>query len=189
MREQAVRIDTFMRSMIDGEPVVGTLRILNTAGDIKTEVDLRAQQMTVSVDVRAPVDRGARGRVSWILGQLDDADGDVIVESYARNARVPIAASLDVARGDRSVLLAPDRSEAYRFVLKKRVPMPHGRKSTARKAGFIDGYMALLTEFYEDVVQGVTPWQPSAPKRRAVETVDLEPEPPLDNFSASASSQ
>ena len=43
-----------------------------------------------------------------------------------------------------------------------------------------------LGGFYENVVQGVTPWQPSAPKRRAVETVDLEPEPPLDSSSASA---
>ena len=72
---------------------------------------------------------------------------------------------------------APDRSEAYRFVLMKRVPMPHGRKSTARKPGFVDGYMTLLTDFYENVVQSVTPWQAPAPKRRPVETLEPEPEP------------
>lgn len=174
MKDHATRLDTFTRAMIDGEPVEGTLRIPHTAGDIKTSIDLRAQQMTASITVKAPEDKGARGRIGWILGQLGESDDDVVIESYARNARVPIAASVGDAREDRGVLLADDRTEAYRFVLMKRVPMPHGRKSSARKAGFVDGYMSMFADFYENVVQGVTPWQPPAPKRKPIETA---PEP------------
>ncbi len=54
--------------------------------------------------------------------------------------------------------------------------MPHGRKPTSRKPGFVDGYMALLAEFYEEVVQDLTSWQPSAPMRKApAEAKELEP--------------
>jgi hypothetical protein len=166
VREQSARVDSFMKAMIDGESVGGRLRIPNTAGDVTTEIDLRAQQLTASVDVRAPADKGARGRIGWIVGQLSGADGEVVVEAYAKNARVPVSASLSAIREDRSVLLGDRKAEPNRFVIKRRVAMPHGRRSTARKAGFVDGYMALLAEFYEGVVQDLTPWHPPAPKRK-----------------------
>jgi len=44
IRDRAARIDGFVKAMIDGNPVPGRLRIPNTAGDISTEIDLRAQQ-------------------------------------------------------------------------------------------------------------------------------------------------
>lgn len=169
MRDRSDRVDSFMRAMIDGQAVEGTLRIPHTAGDIRTSIDLRAQQITASIDVRAPEDKGALGRVGWLIRQLHDADEDIIVEAYAKKARVPIAASLPDVRADRGVLLGSDRSEAYRFVLMKRIPMPQGRKASSRRVGFVDGYMGLVADFYENVVQHLTPWQPPAPKRKQVE--------------------
>jgi hypothetical protein len=191
MRDRGARVDSFARAMIDGDSVVGKLRIPHTAGDMKTEIDLRAQQMTASIEVRAPENKGALGRVGWIIGQLRDADGHLVIESYARNARVPIAASLNAVREDRALLIAPDRSEAHRFVLVKRVPMPQGRKHRARRPGFIDGYMDLVADFYENVVQSVTPWQPPAPKRRTIETSEptSEPEPTSEDSWEEASGE
>ncbi|GBE26082.1 hypothetical protein BMS3Bbin02_02375 [bacterium BMS3Bbin02] len=95
-----------------------------------------------------------------------------MVEAYAHNARVPVSALLSEVREDRNVLRPEDRSAPNRFVLSKRAPMPHGRKSSTRKAGFIDGYMTLVADFYEDVVQGIVPWHPPAPKRKQVEPGD-----------------
>ena len=176
IRDRPARIDSFVKAMIDGDPVTGRLRIPHTAGDLYTEIDLRAQQMTASVEVKAPDDKGARGRIGWIVSQLADADGEVVVEAYAKNARVPTSATLDSVRGERGVLLGGERAEPYRFVIKRRVAMPHGRKPTSRKPGFVDGYMALLAEFYEEVVQDLTSWQPSAPMRKApAEAKELEP--------------
>ena len=178
MRDSSVRIDAYVKAMIDGEPVVGRLRIPNTAGDIATEIDLRSQQLTAGVDIKAPEDKGARGRVGWIASQLSDADPRVIVESYAKNARVPISASLSSVLDDRAILLSGDRAPANRFVVKRRVPMPHGRKSTARKPGFVDGYMSLVSDFYEEVVQDLTAWQRPAPKRKASAAEQFgDPEP------------
>ena len=76
------------------------------------------------VDVKAPDDKGARGRIGWIVSQLADADGEVVVEAYAKNARVPTSATLDSVRGERGVLLGGERTEPYRFVIKRRVTCP-----------------------------------------------------------------
>ena len=35
---------------------------------------------------------------------IADADGEVVVEAYAKNARVPTSATLDSIRGERNVL-------------------------------------------------------------------------------------
>ncbi len=59
IRDRPARIDSFVKAMIDGDPVTGRLRIPHTAGDLYTEIDLRAQQMTASVEVKAPDDKGA----------------------------------------------------------------------------------------------------------------------------------
>ena len=166
IRDRPARIDSFVKAMIDGDPVTGRLRIPHTAGDLYTEIDLRAQQMTASVEVKAPDDKGAKGRIGWIVSQLADADGEVVVEAYAKNARVPTSATLDsVAGNEASFSVGRGRSR----IVRDQAPcaMPHGRKPTSRKPGFVDGYMALLAEFYEEVVQDLTSWQPSAPMRKA----------------------
>ena len=182
IRDRPARIDSFVRSIIEGEAVIGQIRIPHTAGDISTEVDLRAQQMTACVEVKAPEDKGARGRVGWIVSQLGNAHGEIVIEAYAKNARVPISASLDSVREDRRLLLGAQGDEPNRFLIKRRSTMPLGRKSTSGRLGFVDGYLALLTEFYEGVVQDLTPWQPPAPKRKA--SVEAgEAETPLDDLA------
>jgi hypothetical protein len=165
LRSRTARIDMLEGAIIAGEAVEGRLRIPNTAGDIETSIDMRAQQLSMSIDVKAPEDMGSLGRIGWMLRQLRESSGDLMVEAYARNTRIPVAASLRNVRENRKVLRADDGSLPYRFVMTKRAPMPHGRKSRGRKAGFVDGYMALLADFYEDVVQGIVPWRPRAPKR------------------------
>lgn len=51
--------------------------------------------------------------------------------------------------------------------------MRPGRKTTGRTKGFVDGYMGLVADFYEDVVQHLTSWQQPAPKRKQTEAEDL----------------
>jgi hypothetical protein len=123
-RDQAVRLDSFVRCAVEGGPIPGCLRIPNTAGDINTEIDLRAQQFTASIELKAPDDKGGRGRIGWLLGQLSEAPGQVIVEAYPKNARVPVLATVEELRADRATLLGSDKSPAHRFVVKRRVVMP-----------------------------------------------------------------
>lgn len=170
VRDQPLRLDSFRNAMVEGGPVCACLRISNTAGDITTEIDLRAQQLTASIELKAPEDKGARGRIGWLLSQLSEAPAQVIVEAFPKGARLPVVATVEQLRTDRELLLAADKAPAHRFVVKRRISMPAGRKTTARKPGFIDGYMALVAEFYGGVVQRLQAWQPAAPKRRVPES-------------------
>ena len=134
-----------------------------------SEIDLRARQMTVSIEVKAPAEKGALGRINWILRQLGSAPENAVLEAYRKKAQIPNYAKLGSIRDDkrRSVLLGEERSEPHRFVVKMRARMEPGRKASGHKPGFVDGYMGLLFQFYEEVVQNLTAWQPPAPKRKA----------------------
>lgn len=113
----------------------------------------------------APEDKGAIGRVSWLLNQLDDVDS-LILESYAKNARTPVTATVGEANDDRRAAVGEDKIEPHRFRLTRRVDMSTARRPTSRQSGFIGSILELIELFYENVVQQITPWQPPAPKRK-----------------------
>ncbi len=100
----SVRHSALIESLAQDGILVGTLRIPNTAGDFGIVADLRAQQLAASLQVNAPQDRGSRGRISWLLNQLKDAPATTAIESYAKNARTPVIASLGDARDNRDAL-------------------------------------------------------------------------------------
>ncbi len=147
---------------LDGR-LTGALRIANTAGDLEIEANLKSRRLIASLDVLAPQDKGARGRVSWLVGQLEQAPGRVVVEAYARNARLPTSATLDATREDRTAPL-DEKKIPHRFRLVQRSDMGMGRTTGPRSPGFITSALALVNEFYGGVVQEVAPWRPPAPK-------------------------
>jgi len=142
----------------------GGLRIPNTAGDLMLEANLRSRRITAFLDVGAPQDRGARGRISWLVGQLDEAPGQLLIECYPRNARVPSTSTLSEAREDRLAPLDDDKRDSHRFRLVLGREMGVGRSTGTRSPGFITSVLGLLNDFYGTVVQEIVPWQPSAPK-------------------------
>lgn len=154
----------------------GGLRIPNTVGDLIIDADLRARQITASLDVNAPQDKGARGRVSWLVAQLAEASGDLVIEAYPKNARAGTAATLEQVREDRNACLDSDRRDPFRFRVIMRTEMGMGRKTGTRSPGFIATVLDLIERFYGNVVQQITPWQPPAPKlkqqAKAVEADD-----------------
>ena len=161
----------------------GGLRIPNTAGDLTMDADLRARQITASIDINAPQDKGARGRVSWLVNQLSDAPGDLVIEAYPKNARTGTAATLEQTREDRYAPLDEDRKDPFRFKIIMRAEMGMARKAGTRSPGFIASVLDLLEKFYGSVVQQITPWQPPAPKlKQAKPEPELEPDGAYDPF-------
>ena len=144
----------------------GVLRIPKTAGDLEIWADLRSRQISAAMEVGAPEDKGAVGRVSWLARQLLDGPGDLIIESYPKNARTPTMASLEEVRDDRRTVLDEQKRDPYRFRLLLRRDMGMGRKTGRKNPGFITSVMALIETFYGEVVQYVQPWQPPAPQMK-----------------------
>lgn len=158
------RASALIDSLCSMGTLSGALRIPHTAGDLRVEADLRARQLTASLDVGAPLDKGAKGRMSWLVNQLRDAPGEVDIEVFAKNARTSTNADLNQTRDDRYAPLDAGRTEPYRFRIVMRAEMGMGRKTGTRSPGFITTVLNLINNFYGDVVQQITPWQRPAPK-------------------------
>ena len=142
----------------------GALRIPNTAGDLEILADLRAQQLVASVTIHAPEDKGAVGRISWLVNQLKDVNPTVVLEAYSRNAKTGQSATLGQVLEDRHVLIGADKREPFKFRVVWRRDMGMARKSGGKNPGFIDTMLGLIDTFYGEVVQNIVPWVPPAPK-------------------------
>ena len=166
------RTSAMIDSLADSGTLSGGLRIPHTAGDLKVVADVRARRLTASMNATAPLDKGAQGRVSWLVNQLKDAPRDLVVEAYAKNARTGITATLAKALEDRRMLLGDARTEPHRFSLAMGAEMGLGRRSKARSAGFIESVLRLTNAFYGNVVQVITPWQRPTPKLERTEVTE-----------------
>jgi len=178
--DSTTRLDDLMDSLTRHGTLEGGLRVPDTAGDIEVFADLRARQLVAAVEIGAPQDKGHRGRVGWLLRQLSDAPGQAIIESYPKNARNPTTASLAAIREDRDVLV-PDGKDPHKFRVVVRAEMGLNRTGGGKRAGFVGSVLGLVNTFYEQVVQDITPWQPSAPKAT---TRPNEPEADTDGGEA-----
>lgn len=171
-QDPSVRVRQLVTRLIETGELSGTLRIPNTAGDLLVAADLRGQQVVASLDIAAPTNRGARARVTWLVGQLKDAPGRLVIESYRRNARYCTSSTLDEARENRVAPLGEVQGDPTRFRLVLRVPMGLGRLAGRKSPGFIDSALTLIDDFYGDVVQNLATWRPPAPKIKRLPVSD-----------------
>ncbi len=155
-----LRHDTLVAMLCDDNRLEGVLRIPNTAGDIDIVCDLRAAKLTASVQLDLPDDRGGKARGTWLGTQLPDAAGDVWIEAYERNGRTATTCSLSSLREDRTALWTKDRPEPARAVINWSREMGQNRRSGGKNPSFAESVKALVEDFYRDVVQTITPWQP-----------------------------
>lgn len=181
-RDPRQRRSYLINSLVTTGLLSGSLRVPNTAGDIDLLADLRAQQLTASMDLGAPEDRGARARLTWLIRHLDDAPGDVLIEVYPKGARSPTSSTLDRLRQDRDAGLNEQKQEPNRFRILLRRPMGMGRSVGRKNPGFITSALGLVDEFYGEVVQRITPWQRPAPqlRKQPAHSVTLEAESILE---------
>lgn len=148
--------------------LTGALRVPDTAGDIAMVADLRARQLRATIEVAAPRDKGHRGRIGWLVRQLDDAPPQTVIEAWPKNARSCYSATIEQVRDDRD-LLSPDGKEAHKFRVSLLAEMGLNRTNGGRRLGFVESVLGLINAFYEQIVQRITPWQPAAPKTTRVE--------------------
>ena len=175
-RDPKQRLAYLIGALTTGGIVDGALRIPNTAGDLELTADLRAQHLTAAIEVNAPQDKGAKGRISWLVGQLKDAPRSLVVEAYPKNARTPTSATLGTVDEDRGRLIGEDGKEAHKFRIVMHAEMGKGRKTGTKNTDFISSVLKLIDDFYGTVVQNITPWQPPAPKLHKAPSLPIGPE-------------
>ena len=101
-----------------------------------------------------------------------------MIESFAKNARTGIVATLGKTRDDRQTLLDDARTKPHRFKVLMRSEMRPGRKARGRSLGFIGSVLRLINGFYGDVVQAITPWQQPTPKLESAAVVEQSDDSP-----------
>jgi hypothetical protein len=172
-----LRPKLFAESLCRDGTLDGVLRVPDTISDIQITVDLKARQNIISVEFEAPKDKGAKGRISWLLRQLRDSPGALVIEAYAKGTQNGVAGPLATVAEDPTVLLRDDKKDPYRFRVIARSELGQSRRS-GKSPGFVQSVVNAVESFYGDVLQDLTPYQPKAPQRRSVVPEEVEPELP-----------
>ena len=184
-----LRNKEFVQSLCTDGILSGVLRVPDAISDLSVIADVKTSRVSVGVAFGAPTDRTPRATVVWLTKQLKEANGSLLVDVYARNARQPVTASLDQLRDDPRNGLGPAKQIPARFHLRYSAPLGQGRRST-RKKGFIDSVLDAVIGFYSDVLQDLKPFVPNAPSidRRSASPSATDSAPPSADGAAESTS-
>jgi hypothetical protein len=173
MADPAVRAQSLLDGLVQRGVLTGAICIPNTVGPINIEADLRAGQITCSIDIDAPQQGRPATRVNWLVRQLKAAPEGVRVEAFLANSRGAGSTELlRVVREDPQALITDPKRDIRSFRIALTAPM--GSKRGRGRGSFIDSVLDLVDVFYADVVQNLKAWSAAPPRMREPEPV---PEP------------
>jgi hypothetical protein len=151
--------------MVEHGRLKGSLRIPNTVGALNVVVDLRARQVTCSVDLDAPREGKSTTKVNWLVRQLKSADDKARLECNVLSQRGSGASDLLGRVREKPELLIIDPAKDIRsFTVATMQPM--GLKGGRGQSTFIDSFLTSIDVFYADVLQGLKAWSAKPPRMR-----------------------
>lgn len=160
-----------------GGPRAGAqgLQIPDVAGTLEVEADLRARQVVVSTRIEAPREGRSKGRMSWLLRQLQSSPDSLKLEARIARSSTSLAAWLSQARDTPEVLYPDHAKEIRQFVISLSRNM--GLKGKVGRGSFIDSVITTTKDFYGDVLQNLRAWKAPPPKlKKPAEEAVPEPE-------------
>jgi hypothetical protein len=111
-RTAIARRDALVASLADSGSLHAELQVPNVAGPLSLAADLRAKQLVVSTRIDAPKDGRSKGRVSWLLRQVQNAPESLKVEAKVMRSS-SLAATLRIfARSPTSCIRRTTRRSA-----------------------------------------------------------------------------
>ena len=180
--DPTLRFAAQTESLVSRGLLTGALRIPDAAAPVDVVADVRANRMTVSIDVDAPREGRPVTRVNWLVRQLRDAPDGLRIDAFTAGLRTSTSDLLRAVRDDPAVLIADPKREFRTFRVAATSPL--GPKRGLGRGGFIDSVLAALDGFYGTVVQQIRPWAAKAPQlprssKTAVEEAGIDIEPPI----------
>lgn len=161
-KDLGIRISNIVNDIVNDGIMKGTIRIPNTIGDIELVADLRSQQIKTSVKVNAPESGRSTTRINWLLRQLKKTTVDVTVESWGLRSRHSMSELLSKALEKPEKLIPEENRDIKSFTITMNEQM--GLSRSAGKKSFVDSVLGAIKEFYVQVVQHLSEWQPPTPK-------------------------
>jgi hypothetical protein len=167
----AARKQALMDSLASSGRLYADLLIPDVASLLSLIADLKARQITASTVIDAPKEGTAKGRVSWLLRQLQKAPDGVVVEARAARWSGSVAAPLGAVREDPSILYPEKGKELRGFRLALTSNM--GLKRSSGQGSFSGSVTDTAERFYGEVLQNLRAWKAAPPKlKRAPEEAE-----------------
>ena len=151
-----------------------TLQIPDTAGPLSITADLSTRQIFLSTEIDAPRDGQSRGRISWLLRQLQQSPKELTIEARFSRTSATMTAQLGAVQEDPALLLPEKGREIRSFRLT--IVRDMGQNRAAGRGSFIDSVVGSTKAYYRDVLQNVTAWKARAPRLREVTAVPIAPD-------------
>jgi hypothetical protein len=116
------------------------------------------------VELPAPREGRPKTRIGWVVRQLKDAPDTLRIEVRYPNAKETVSATLkEVREKPERLLFAADahrEPRAFRLSLAYEMGAKRGRIA----GSFVGESKRQSLDFYRTIVQGLRPWNPSAPR-------------------------
>ena len=173
-RDSAAWEDHDCRLVSEKRLLKATLQIPNAATELEIEADLSSRTVRVFSKLVAPQDKVRQAsRLSWLLKQLVDTDGEAVrIQSHWAGKAPVIESSLAEARSDPSLHTHPAKEMLpHAFMIAMR--MEDGRKFGGRNT-FISELESITLTFYDVVLSRLRAWQAPAPKITRDESLEDE---------------
>lgn len=153
------------QQLADSGLLFGTLKVPGAVGPIVITADLRAERVSCSITVDGPREGRPTTRVNWLLRQLSDARDATRVEAIlAGGAGRSTAQLLGNGKSPRSLdgLIPKDGRDIRAFRVSLDLPM--GGKRATGQGSLIGSILDVVTCFYAEVVQNLSPWASRPPR-------------------------
>ncbi len=170
----AERRQALTESLVSSGRLYGDLQIPNVAGLLSISADLRSRQVIFSTSLDAPSEGTSKGRVSWLLRQLQAAPENLKLEARVAYRSTPLAAPLSAVRENASVLYPEGGREIRSFRVS--VTSNMGLKRDNGRGSFVESVMSGAETFYGEVLQRLRPWKPAPPKLKKSAEKETTPE-------------
>lgn len=161
-RSPAARKQAVIDQLASSGRLTADLMIPDVAGAMSIVADLRSRQITSSTDLEAPREGTSKGRVSWLLRQLQKAPDALVLEARVTRRSPTIAAPLRSVREDPSALYPEKGKDIRSFRLSLTGNM--GQKRSSGQGAFSDSVIDMAERYYEEVLQNLRVWKAAPPK-------------------------
>jgi hypothetical protein len=173
-RTPNVRRQALTDSLVSSGRLYGDLQIPNVAGSLSISADLRSRQVIASTSIDAPKEGTSKGRVSWLLRQLQTAPENLKIEARVAYKSTPLAAPLSAVRDDAATIYPEGGREIRAFTLS--IASNMGLKRDSSRGSFVESVVNAAEAFYGDVLQKLRTWKPAPPKLKKPLEKEVSPE-------------
>jgi len=158
-----------IRRVIKEQELFGNLSIKNSVSDIKIRVDFEVKNVSMSVKVIPPLNKGTKAKITWIGKQLETVkkrnenvfnliEKDLLIEANIKHARNHIR--IPVFNLDELLDQINGREiQAFNIVLMSKFNASFGSNKK-----FIVLIEQMILNYYAGIVQNLTNWNQPAPK-------------------------